>query len=101
LSMGTAEVTIDDESISLVAFRLAGRSGTEIIASFAQLAAIAAGESGEPEAEFSTQTVGGKSVTVVTDQDGDVTYLYVVGDILWALSDVTPEQAATILAGLP
>jgi hypothetical protein len=35
---------------------------------------------------------------VVTYLDGRVSYLYPVGEILWALSD---EQAAAILAALP
>jgi hypothetical protein len=59
LSTGTARVTVDGETVSFAALRLAGRSGTEIVDSFAQLAALwapvnQAGQVGE----FSTQTVG-------------------------------------------
>jgi hypothetical protein len=50
---------------------------------------------------LSTQTLGGKTVTVATDSSGDLEYYYVNGEWAWFLPDADEETAATIFAALP
>ena len=100
LSFGSAAVMVGDQSVQLIAFRTATQDAAALSQSFQQLASIAGAEAGDA-VTVTTSSVGGKSVTVLTDSAGEVTYLYASGDVLWGLSDVTEEQAATILAALP
>jgi hypothetical protein len=46
-------------------------------------------------------SIGGKSAFVWTQADGDLSYLYPRGDVLFGFFDATEAQAATIFAALP
>lgn len=50
---------------------------------------------------MSTATIGGKNVSVLTDEDGGVGYAYASGDTLFIVSSVTDSQAAKIFAAFP
>ncbi len=104
LSAGTADATVDGSDVRLSAFRAPGANADEIVANYNELAAaldVALGQPAPSAAPTMTQTnLGGKNVTISTDADGTVTYLYASGDTLWSLSDVTEDQVAKVFSAL-
>ena len=45
--------------------------------------------------------LGGKNVTLSTNSDGTVTYLYASGDTLFQITDANDDQAGKVVAALP
>jgi hypothetical protein len=88
----------------LTALRAAGADATNVVARFNEIGAAINVALGQPvPSSPPTQTqanLGDKNVTLSTDSDGDVTYLYPSGDTIWVISDVTESQAAKMLAAL-
>jgi hypothetical protein len=104
VSDGSARATVDGENVRLNALRAAGADASNVIAHFSEIGAALNTALGQPvPSSAPTQTqanVGGKNVTLSTDADGTVTYLYPSGDTIWIISDVTDSQAAKIMAAL-
>lgn len=101
MTIGTAEATIDGESVTITALRFPGQDVNAIVQNIGQLSGAI---SGEPEqGTLTTATIGGKNVYVWTTTDGDVTYLYVRGDVLIGTSDddLTDSQLNKLFAALP
>jgi hypothetical protein len=98
LTWGQAKYTVDGEDIELLAFRIPGGDANQIVATLAQLA-IAAG--GDSTIEGVTQgTVGGKNVLIVAHDDGTQGYGYVTGDTLITVDEATTSQADKIFAAV-
>lgn len=100
MSFGEATATVDGEEVKLNAFRAPGTDASSLVQSLALLAAQSGSLNGLP-GTATTATVGGKSVYISTDSDGQKSYAYVSGDTLIFFRDVTDSQAAKIAAALP
>ncbi|MBA2275847.1 MAG: hypothetical protein H0W00_03995 [Chloroflexi bacterium] len=50
---------------------------------------------------ITTETLGGKQVTVATLDDGDEEFYYASGELAWFLVSVDRAQAEVIFAALP
>ena len=77
-----------------------GVDANQLVAAF--LAAGAA--SGTTQPTVSTGNVGGKSVTITTDEDGDKSYIYARGDLVFTVdssADDADALVADVLAALP
>jgi hypothetical protein len=103
LTYGSGKVTVGDEDVTISAFRLAGGDSGQMIQNLGGLAAALGGDPEELANVTTTQTtMGGKPITVLTDADGDVTWIYPSGDTLWSVEGDTSEEAAgTVFAALP
>lgn len=99
MSFGTATATVNDETVQIQALRTSGADAGRFLEAFESFNELFNPE--DPLPTLTQATIGGKNVTLATDQDGDVTYLFVSGDILWQMSDVDESTAATVLAALP
>ncbi|HYI23665.1 MAG TPA: hypothetical protein VEX62_13630, partial [Candidatus Limnocylindrales bacterium] len=95
VGFGSATATVDDEDVSVQAVRFPGANAG------AALDALVRIDEPDDPPTLTTQTIGGKNVTVATDSDGDVEYYYVTGEWAWFLPSATPEQAEVIFAALP
>jgi hypothetical protein len=94
VGFGSATATVDDEPVSVQAVRFPGANAG------AALDALVRIDEPDDPPTLTTQTIGGKTVTVATDSDGDVEYYWVNGEWAWFLASATPEQAEVIFAGL-
>jgi hypothetical protein len=105
LSSGSANVTVDDETLQLQALRAPGGDANSIVAHYNEIAVVfnAALGNAQPSTPptLSQADLSGKHITVATDESGDKTYLYPNGDTLWLLDNMTEAQAGTILTSLP
>jgi len=102
VSVASANADVDGNSVTIVAFRVPGGSGSQLLAEVGALSAAIA--SGEPKFSSTptTVTAGGKSVSVFTNPaDGSNTYLYAGGDTLWLVDSLDQSQADKIFAALP
>jgi uncharacterized protein YfcZ (UPF0381/DUF406 family) len=101
-SIGTGHVELGDETVTISAFRLAGGDANQMLQHLPELAqAIGADPAQFANATTSQTTIGGKTITVLTDEDGDVTWLYPSGDTIWSIDgDTDPDAAAKIFAAL-
>jgi hypothetical protein len=102
LSIGTGDVEIDGDSVTISAFRLAGGDANQMLQHLPELAqAIGADPAQFANTTTSQTNIGGKTITVLTDEDGDVTYLYPSGDTIWSIDgDTSPDASAKIFATL-
>jgi hypothetical protein len=100
LTYGTAKATVGDESVTISAFRVAGQDANQVIQNMTLFITGLTGQTPEP---FTTAQVslGGKNVIAVTNSNGDVSYAYVIGDIVISVNDVDETQSATIFAAFP
>lgn len=101
LTYAFATVSVDDEDVSLGAFRTPGQDGNLIVQSFPQMVNAIGGSTDPVQGTMSNANIGGKNVSVWTEADGDVSYLYVIGDSVFGVGDVTESQAAKVFAALP
>src|SRR4051812_48542865 len=97
LSGGTANATVGGEDVELQALRTPGGDANQIVAHYTEIAAVFKQLFGNPDVTaaptLSQASVGGKNVTVATDEDGDKTFLYATGDTLWIADGMTDDQA--------
>lgn len=100
LTFASAVATVDGDDVQLSAFRTPGLDANVMVQAFAQLAGAISGET-TVTGTLSNVTLGGKNVSVWTDEDGTINYLYASGDVLFGVSDVTDSQANKIFAALP
>jgi hypothetical protein len=100
LSYGSADATVGGQDVTLEAFRIAGADGNAIIQNLSVLVAGITGQTPQPYTTSQT-TIGGKPVWVITDSEERVSYAYVKGDTVVSVTDVSPQDAATIIAALP
>lgn len=102
LSYGSADVTLDGESVEISAFRAVGTDADTLAVLYDELSQMVSGELPSGSASSTSYaTIGGKEVTVRTDEDGRVAYLYRSTDALFSVTDVTESQAGKIFAALP
>jgi hypothetical protein len=95
VSLGTGNVTIGDETVTISAFRLAGGDANQMLQHLPELAAaIGANPEDLGSITSTSKSLGGKNITVLTDADGDETWIYPSGDTLWSVSGDTSEDAA-------
>lgn len=98
LTFASAKVTVDDDEVSLEAFRAPGQDASAIIAT---LLAISQQNSEEPVPSLIPSTAGGKSVfSTAPDEDGLASYGYATGDTLIFSDDITQAQADKIFAAI-
>jgi len=100
LSYGSADATVGGQDVTLEGFRIAGADGNAVIQNLSLFVAGITGQTPQPYTTSQT-TIGGKPVWVITDSEGKVSYAYVKGDTVVSVSDVSAEDAATIVAALP
>lgn len=99
VSIGTAKTTVDGDEVSITAFRTPNVDATRLLALAPQLQQLT-----DPTAELptvGTANVGGKTVTTLTDSDGNVDYVYPHGDVLWGTDSSDQTVVGTILSALP
>ena len=92
---GTATATVNDDQLSFQLIRFPGGNAGHGLDALVRI-----DEPDDPPT-LTTQSIGGKNVTVATDSDGDVEYYYVNGEWAWYLPDADAEQAAIVFAALP
>jgi hypothetical protein len=98
MSIGHATYSVDDEDVTITAFRTPGQDASGIVQGLIQMAAASGGTI---EGTLSQGNVAGKNVFIVTDSDGSKTYGYVSGDTLFFTETLTDSQAAKIIGALP
>jgi len=101
LSMATANATVDGDSVQLTAIRFPGQGASNFLTDLAQLVQMFGGSMADIEGSVTNANIGGKAVQVFSSADGEVAYMYVIGDSLLVLGDMTEAQAAAVLAELP
>jgi hypothetical protein len=102
ISTGSASATVDGDTVSISAFRIAGTDANAIFTHFTEFA-IGIGISPTEAAKYAVSqgNVGGKNVYIVTDPDGDKSYDLVSGDSVFSIFGSDEAQAATVLAAFP
>jgi len=100
MSFGSAQATVDGESVAITALRTPNTDATKIIQNYG-LIVTAFGSAPETMPTMSPSTISGKNVTLATDSDGTTTVLYVTGDTLFILQNMTDSQTAKVVAALP
>jgi hypothetical protein len=98
ISYGSANATVDDETVQIQALRTAGADAAQFMQAFEALNELFSPD--DPLPTLTQSTIGGKNITLSTDEDGDVTYIYISGDVLWLVENADESSAATILAAL-
>ena len=104
VSFGSASYEVDDDTVQLTALRTPGGDANKIIQNYSLLAGVfntAPGATAEPVPALTQSNIGGKNITLATDQDGNVTFLYVSGDTLFSWDGTTDAQNTKIAAALP
>jgi hypothetical protein len=102
MSTGSARATVGEDDISIQALRVPGGNAAQMVANVeAFLIAIGVPPENTTGLTKTSANLGGRNVTVITDEDGDTTYVYPSGDTIFSVSDCTQEQAGTIFAALP
>jgi hypothetical protein len=82
----------DTLEFELLAFRLAGIPGDQFIS-----ALLAAGQAaGSPAPTITSTNLGGKQVQVFTSQDGEVSYGYVRGDVVYFFESAAEDGDALV-----
>ena len=99
MTFGTAEATVNQDSVNISAVHTPGVDATKVLSVFPQLQQVTNPQESPPTAQ--QVTVGGKTVAKVTDSSGDVTYAYPKNDVLWTFSATDDTEAATVLQALP
>jgi len=98
VTTGQADYTVDDNDITLLAFRNPGGDGNAIAALLSQLVVLSG--NAEDLGQVSQGTVGGKNVYIVTHPDGTKDYGYVSGDTMITAGDLTDSQAQKVFSAL-
>jgi hypothetical protein len=100
LTYGFAHATVGGDSVTISAYRVAGQDGNVVIQNLALFVSGLTGQTPEPFTTSQTN-LGGKAAYAITGSDGEVSYAYVIGDVVVSVSDVDETQAATIFAAFP
>ena len=96
MAYGIGLSTDATSGVAMFVFRAAGADSNRLVAAFK----TANNSETESPLQWSSSTVGGKSVEVA-ESNGQSTYLYVKGDILFFIGAGTQAVAEEILNGLP
>ena len=104
VSAGSAKATVDGSDVTIGSLRAPGADANQIIAHYNDIQAAVNTAMGQPAPSspptLTQSNLGGKNVTLSTDSDGIVTYLYASGDTLFQISDANDDQAGKVLAAL-
>jgi hypothetical protein len=95
VGFGSGTVTLDDEDVTLQLIRFPGGNAGNALDALTRI------DEPEEAPTLTTETIGGKSVTVATNPDGDIEYFYINGDLAWLLDNAERSQVETIFAELP
>ncbi|MEO6349723.1 MAG: hypothetical protein ABIP53_03645 [Candidatus Limnocylindrales bacterium] len=91
-----ATATVDDSSVGLIALQIPGQDASVLIPILSQLGAVNEGDT------LSTETIGGKTVTVERSEGGYASdWYYVNGDIVWNVNTSDEDEAAAVFSALP
>lgn len=101
LTYATGEATIAEQNIGIDAFRTPGVDANLLITQFQQFVLVLGGTAAEQGGSMAQATIGGKNAFVWTQPDKDATYLYVRGDVMFGMTNVTETQAAAVFGALP
>jgi hypothetical protein len=102
MSVGSAAATVDGKPVTIVAFRLPGHRGDELLGVVGDLSAAIFPEAPRFNSALTASTAAGKSVSRWTNPaDGTDSYLYASGDTLWTVDSIDQSQADKIFAALP
>jgi hypothetical protein len=94
VGFGSANATVDDNPVQLQLVRFPGGDARVALDILVRI------DQPETPPQITTETIGGKSVTVATT-DGDREYYYVNGEWAWFLPDAEQSEAEVIFAALP
>lgn len=97
VSYGTASVDLTDTD-TISAIRTPGYSANQFLAALPQISQMLSPENGAPS--ISTTTIAGKTVTVATDPDENVTYYFPSGDTVWTTDASDPSDLAAIFGAI-
>ncbi len=95
VSFGSGSVTLADDTVTINALRTPGGSAASAIQ------ALIALDPPEVPPTITTETLGGKQVTVATLDDGEEEFYYSSGELAWFLDGVDRARAEIIFAALP
>jgi hypothetical protein len=102
MSVGSAAATVGGKPVTIVAFRLPGHRGDELLGAVGDLSAAIFPDAPKFTTALTATTAGGKSVSRWTNPaDGRDSYLYANGDTLWTVDGIDQSQADKIFAALP
>jgi hypothetical protein len=97
LIVGFGQATVGTSTVQIQATRAPGMDASKILPAAAQLSV------NDPQTDkITTETVGGKSVSVVRDAGGYASsWLYAKDDIIWQLNTSSQDEAAAVFSALP
>jgi hypothetical protein len=100
MSFGSGQATVDGKQVAITGLRTPNSDANKIIQNYGAIV-DAFGSPPETLPTMSQSTAGGKTVTLSVDSNGTTTTLYVSGDTLFILRDLTDSQKGKIVAALP
>jgi hypothetical protein len=97
LIVGFGQATVGTSTVQIEATRAPGVDANKILPAAAQLSV------NDPATDkITTETVGGKSVSVVRDQGGYASsWLYAHDDIIWQVHTSSQDEATAVFTALP
>jgi hypothetical protein len=101
LTYAHGRLAVNSEQVSIDAFRTPGQDSMLIVNEFTKMILVLGGGEHEQGGTMSQLTLGGKNVWLWTKPDGRVQYLYPRGEILYGVTNATPERARLVLRALP
>jgi hypothetical protein len=102
MRVASAVALVDGRAVTLVAFRLPGHQGTELVPAVGVLSGGVAPESPRFSGNLTSATVASKTVSVWSDPaTGAESYLYPTGDTLFVVGPVDSSQADKVFTALP
>lgn len=96
LVIGLGQATVGTSTVQIQATRAPGMDASKLLPVAAQLSIE------NPTDKVTTETVGGKSVSVVRDEGGYASsWLYAKDDIIWQVQTSSQDEAAAVFTALP
>jgi hypothetical protein len=97
LVVGFGQATVGTSTVQIQATRAPGVDASKLLPVAAQLSM------NDPATDkVTTETVGGKSVSVVRDQGGYASsWLYAKDDVIWELNTSSQDEATAVFSALP
>ena len=96
LIIGLGQATVGTSMVQIQATRAPGMDASQLLPVVAKLSA------NNPTDKVTTETVGGKSASVVRDEGGYAsTWLYAHDDIIWQVQTSSQDEANAVFAALP
>lgn len=96
LIIGLGQATVGTSTVQIQATRAPGMDASKLLPVAAQLSV------NDPTDKITTETVGGKSVSVVRDEGGYASsWLYAHDDIIWQVATSSQDEAAAVFTALP